>query len=292
LKFASILLLIILATTSAITQESPSPSPKFVFLPPGLNVSPLRANLQEPRVGVFKFLSTSEMKVDIGNSIDIFGLRWSNGKTVATVGIDFMAYAYVIGANGFRLQIDAVDGFFGGNLSITHRAEVDNMQIRLRILHQSAHFVDGHIDPATNSWANGRAPIPYTRDFGELTGAHTVSTSFGRMRYYVGISYATLVRPTEVQRVGYFAGNELVFDRIIGILLDQPTNLYVAYHLSYTGSPSYLASHHLQAGIKFGEWRGKGPTMYLSYYRGRHFAAEYLDVRQETIAAGFTVDFF
>src|ERR1700690_1255160 len=61
--------IIITSIIFVITQSSA----QFDFLPSGMNVAPLRTNTQEPRVGVFKFLDASEMKVDIGNSIDLFG---------------------------------------------------------------------------------------------------------------------------------------------------------------------------------------------------------------------------
>ena len=79
---------------------------QFVFLPPGLHFAPLRANVKEPRIGVFKFLDAGEMRVDIGNSVDLFGYEIPSAAVKLTAGIDFTAYAYTTGAQGLRLQID------------------------------------------------------------------------------------------------------------------------------------------------------------------------------------------
>lgn len=288
------LLLIFLLTAIPIVsaQTTAGPETKFVFLPPALHFTPLKANIQEPRIGVFKFLDAGEMKVDIGNSIDVFELNIPTKKIKFTVGIDFMAYALTTSAEGLRLQIDAIDGFFGGNLSFSKSIDEQNIQSRLRILHHSAHFVDGHFNATTNTWINNRPPIPYTRDFGEIIAVHSLTQSFGYIRYYGGISYAALVRPSDIKRYAYQGGIELVFDKLFGTILEQPTNLFCAYNLSLLGTPAYSSANQIQVGAKFGNWFKKGTTIYLAYYNGRHMFAEYYSDRLTTIGAGFTVDFF
>ncbi len=284
--FISILIVFHCATLKA--QED---SQKFIFLPDGHQFAPLRANLQEPRIGVLKFLDAGEMKVDIGNAVDVFG--YSVDSLTFTAGIDFMAYAYTTGAQGLRLQIDALDGFFGGDISGTlalrDRASI---QGRIRILHQSAHMVDGHYLSASNSWIDNRPPIPFTRDFGEVTIAHTLVPSWGTVRFYGGASYASLVRPSSIRRYAFFGGYEIVFRDIAGRIAERASNIFFAHHLALDGNPSYVGTNELQAGVKFGEWFGKGPSIYIEYYSGRHMFSEYFDKRLTTIGLGFTVDFF
>ena len=273
-------------------QENKRQPMEFIFLPNGINFAPLKAHINEPRIGVFKFLDDSKMKVDIGNTIDVFGLSIPDSRSKFTAGIDFFAYAYTTGAQGLRLQIDALDGFFGGNLSFSKYFDEETIQARLRILHHSAHFVDGHYNLNTNSWLDNREPIPFTRDFGELVLAHRIDRANRAARYYAGLSYATLARPAIVKRFAYLTGIEVYFYDIIGRIAGQKTNLFCAYNVSLTGMPGYSASHQVQVGIKFGEWYKKGPTIYLAYYSGRHMFAEYFDQRLKTIGLGFTVDFF
>ena len=232
------------------------------------------------------------MKVDIGNTIDVFGFHMPEKGIKLSAGIDFFAYAFTTGAQGLRLQIDAIDGFFGGNLSFSKQTERNKIQARLHILHHSAHLVDGHYNLNTNSWIDNREPIPFTKDFGELVIAHVVSQPIGDLRYYGGISYATLVRPADLKRFEYLGGIEIYFPHIIDSAFNNPTNIYLAYNLSVTGLPEYVGSNQIQVGLKFGKWYSKGPSIYLAYYNGNHMFGEYYDKRLRTVGLGFTVDFF
>ncbi len=282
------LIIVMLFTAPAASAQDTS---GFVFLPAGRTIAPFRAGMQEPRIGVFKFLDQSGMKVDIGNAIDVFG--FTAGSIRCSAGIDFLAYALTTGNQGLRLQIDAIDGFFGGDLSVAAPiGDANSLQARLRILHHSAHMVDGHYNEESGGWLDNRRPIPYTRDFGELVAAHLLAGQALTLRTYGGISYATLVRPTAIRRIAGLAGTELYTDRLAGRIASQPTFLFAAYQVTLTGTPAYAATHHLQIGVKFGEWFGKGPSLYFAYYRGMQMFGEYYDQRLTTVGAGFTVDFF
>jgi hypothetical protein len=265
---------------------------QFAFLPEGSHFPPLKANIQEARIGVFKFTGIGEMKVDVGNSIDLVGYRGTGAPLTITAGIDFMAYAFTTGAQGLRLQIDALDGFFGGNVTASLGSDTDRVTARLRLLHHSAHLVDGHFSVPSQQWLDNRQPVAYTRDFGELVLARAAGTASIRFRYYAGFSYATLVRPAPVARVAYLAGIETWTPELAGPLWSQPVNLFTAYQMTMTGVPGYAATHQIQAGAKFGRWYGKGPTVYIAYYAGRHMFAEYYNERLSTLGVGFTVDFF
>ncbi len=285
-------LIFFLPSGQAHGQAEGDSAARFVFLPDGLHIAPLKAGLEEPRIGVYRFFTAANMKVDIGNSIDVFGLEMPDNKTLFTVGIDFFAYAYVTDAQGLRLQIDALDGYFGGNLSGSRELSDGVLQARLRILHHSAHFADGHYSNSLGGWSGNRSPIPFTQDFGELMCARVFSSPSKIVRLYGGVSYASLVRPSSIRRYSYRAGCEYALPSIVGSVVGHPTNPFVAYEMSWEGTPSYIPSHQVQAGIKFGEWYRKGVTMYLAYYTGRQMFAEYFDERQETFGLGFTVDFY
>lgn len=264
---------------------------KFEFLPAGLHFAPLKANHQEARIGVFKYFGTANLKVDIGNTIDVFGLTFHSSKMRFTVGIDFMAYALVTGSQGLRLQVDALDGFFGGNLSFSKSFDPDRLQARLRILHLSAHLVDGHYSMSLKQWLDNREPIPFTKDFGELLVAHELQPSFGFFRYYGGLSYATLARPIELERIAFSAGFELATDQWFGKVFDQPTYAFITNHFALNGNPVYTGNNQTQLGVKFGDWHGRGVVLYLAYYNGNNFFSEYFDERVSIVGAGFTVDF-
>jgi len=159
----------------------------FEFLPGKILFPPLIANYQEPRTGVRKEVGSSRLKLDIGTTLDLIEYRVSaDGSQKIRMGIDFFTYALTTSAEGLRLQVDAVDGFFGGHLAFRTESENTAFALRLRILHLSAHFVDGHLDASGNHWRDGREPIPFTRDIGELTGALEWNTSDIIWRLYSG----------------------------------------------------------------------------------------------------------
>jgi len=287
-----LVLLTVVVFAVARTQDAGSDSNDgFELLPPGLHFQPLKANHQEPRVGVLKYFGTANLKVDVGNTIDVFGYGLPSSRMRFTAGIDFMAYAFVTGAQGLRLQVDALDGFFGGNITASRQYDTHELKTRLRILHLSAHLVDGHYSVPLQQWINNREPIAYTKDFGELVVADEHPSEIGFLRYYVGISYATLVRPVDLERYSFLGGFEFATSEVFGGVAGQPTNAFLADHFSLTGHPGYTGNNQIQAGVKFGEWYQKGVVVYLAYYRGNSFFSEYFDERVSIVGAGFTVDF-
>lgn len=265
---------------------------EFTFIPSGLNIMPLKANMQEARIGVQYFPDNANLKVDIGNSIDLLGFSWQKEKVRLTFGIDFTAYALSTGFQGRRLQIDALDGFFGGNASLSKSFDKNLLQLRFRIIHNSAHMVDGHYDFVKNEWMDNTSPIPFTRDFGELTLSHIVNSSNYVLRYYTGAAYSTLIRPDFLKKWSFSAGFELSSDKIFGNVFAKPTNLFLAYQIDFRGLPAYSGNNNLLAGIKFGTWSEKGIVLYLNYFAGNNYFSEYYYRKVEKLGIGFFIDFF
>lgn len=264
----------------------------YEFLPDGIHFLPLKANIQEARIGVYYFTDNSNLKVDVGNSIDLVKFYFPSIKGQLTVGIEFMAYAWATSTAGNRLQIDALDGFFGGNAAFSKTLENSRFVTRFRIIHNSAHLVDGHYDISKGDWMNGDTPIPFTRDFGELTLAHQLYPTWGSFMYYGAISYSTLVRPINLEKWTGFTGFELSSNKIAGSIFRKETNLFIAYQLSLFGNPNYNWDHNIMAGIKFGEWDKKGIVFYLSYYDGHNYFSEYYQKKISKFGIGFQVDFY
>ncbi|MBX2989808.1 MAG: hypothetical protein KF749_01425 [Bacteroidetes bacterium] len=289
----SILLLLQLVIGAGSSQAGDNTS-QFTFLPGRLLTAPLRASLQEPRVGLCKDIRTSRLKVDIGASVDMLEFRTSTDSTdIIRLGIDFFTYALSTNSEGLRLQIDAVDGFFGGHVTYISTHETSSrFTLRLRLLHLSAHFLDGHFNNSTQTWKDGRAPIPFTRDFGELLGMYDFRGSWVSGRIYAGISYATLIRPTEIKRIEGHGGMEFYTPEAAGSVLGRPFNLYLAYNMTLRGIPSYVATHHSEMGIKLGEWSSTGLRIFLSYYNGLDVFSQYYDLRREDWGVGVAFDFW
>jgi hypothetical protein len=290
LGFIFSLVLLTIFPLSAQTDSSNDSCPlSFVFLPEGYHITPLKTHLDEPRLGLCKSLDQSGMKVDIGNSVDLFQCNNLIPAWSLTAGIDFFAYAYVKSTDGLRLQIDAIDGFFGGNLSGSRALAYGILETRLRILHHSAHLVDGHWK--NGHWMDNMEPVAFTKDYGELVIGHRFTLREERIRYYAGTSYATLVRPAVIKRIAGLIGIECATSRFTSTIGDHPIIPFISYTMQLTGVPRYSATHNLQIGVKFGEWEKKGINIFVEYYNGRHMFAEYFDRTMKTFGAGFAVDF-
>ncbi len=265
---------------------------QFIMFPSGINFMPIKADYEEPRVGVQYLIKTNNLKVDIGTSVDLFGFKLNREKIYATLSIDFFAYALATSFQGHRLQIDALDGFFGGNGAVTKELGKDKLQVRLRIVHNSAHFVDGHFNRLIHDWIDGIQPIPYTRDSGVLTAAYIFNKNKYSLKLYSAISYATLVRPSAMKKWLGYTGFEINFPKVLGEVQGAPVNLFVASHLFLDANPGYTLNSNSMAGVKIGKWHGKGIVFYLDYFHGHHYLSQYFLQKTEQIGAGFFVDFF
>ncbi len=261
------------------------------FLPGVPKIPRLTAHLDEPRTGIRKTFGSSRLKLDIGAAYDILSWRPGNDSTKSMrVGAEFFAYALSNNAYGLRLQIDAADGFFGGHLLYSLRAGEHLSALRLRILHLSAHFLDGHAVPGGNGWRDGREPIPFTRDYGELIGIWRSTTGRGHVQLYGGTSYATLSRPDELRRWTFLAGGECVDSEIAGSILGQLCQCYTAVHFTLAGVPAWIGTTHVEGGVRFGSWDQAGLRVYFSYQAGLVPFHQYFNVREESWGAGIAFD--
>ncbi len=262
------------------------------FLPEGLNFKPLIANVYEPRLGVLYFPDDRSLKVDIGNSIDIIAYNNLIPNTKVSLGIDFLAYGLASSYEGKRLQIDALDGFFGGNATVSYKLSNDvNYKFRFRIIHNSAHLVDGSYSNDRGVWKNNYLPVPYARDFLEITSVREKSFNGGNYRAYFSPSYSVLIRPDLLKRWSFNAGTEIYFNELLGNILEKETNTYFAYHFSLIGVPEYQGNHTFIVGMKFGSVYSKGVNFYLSYHLGMHYFSEYFSKRIDKFGIGFNVEF-
>ena len=262
------------------------------FLPGHLLLPPLVADYQEPRMGIRKQLGTSRLKLDIGNSLDFLAISDSSGADILHFGVDFFTYALTTSSEGLRLQVDAVDGYFGGHIALRDAGETSERILRLRLLHESGHLIDGHWDPALGQWKDGKQPIPYTRDFIELMGAYNFLWRAFAFKVYSGFSYTSHERPANLARWATLHGIELHTTGLFGSVLGKPFTLYVADHLSVSGIPTYYGTNNVESGVKFGAWEGAGIKLYVSYYDGLEPFSQYYYERTSEWGAGFAFDFW
>ncbi len=205
-------------------------------------------------------------------------------------GADFFTYALTTNFQDNRLQVDAVDGFFGGHIVYRTDEERSALLLRLRILHLSAHMVDGHFDTNTGTWRDGREPIPFTRDFGELLAAYIFPAGPVSIMPYIGTSYATLVRPSDMKRWGGLCGVEMNSGDAFGKVFGKPFEVYLADNFTLAGIPAWVGTNIFEVGTKFGSWEGSGIRLYVNYASGMELFSQYYNVRNSKWGIGFAFD--
>lgn len=288
-----LLLFILVLTPGLCFSQSVKNNFKFVFLPEGLNFLPLKAGIDEPRMGLLYYSQNSNLKVDIGNSVDLFGFNFQSSRTRITVGADFFAYAYVTSFLQYRLQIDAIDGFFGGNVAYSRAFDDNRLVARFRYLHSSSHLVDGHWNALEMQWIDNKLPSPYGNNYAELLLAQEIYPGHNYLRYYAGLSHSTGMKTAgkKLRKNIFKLGTEYAYSDLFGKVLGRDENIFYAMNFDIKGIPSYIVNQNYLLGMKFGKWTGKGIVIYLSYYNGGDVFNQYFNERVSRFGLGFMFDF-
>lgn len=250
------------------------------FFPKELNVNPFVANVIEPKLGFMFKTKGNELRLDIGNTVDIASLRTSSG--VISLGADFFTWTLLRKEANFHFPVDAVDYLFGFNFGFKKSVHDYSFGARLRISHISAHFVDGHYDKEKLIWRDGRTPRVYSREFIELMPFY----QYKQLRMYAGFTYLFHVDP-EVDHHDLY---QLGFDYFRKDFLADDLSPFFAYDMKITGAIRSTPNHSFHAGIKLGKPFGKGLSLYYQYYSGWSIHGEYFDSREKYSGIGLNLD--
>jgi len=254
---------------------------KTSFFPDDLLIQPFTANQLEPKLGFLFQTGANELRLDIGNSIDILRKEFE-GDFIISFGADLFTYTFLRGESNFHFPVDAVDYLFGLNFGLLKSNESYELGFRFRLSHISAHFVDGHFDGTSGTWKDGLNPRVYSREFIELIPFYKT----GDLRVYAGFTYLFHVDPFDIKKDNYKLGFDYFFDQSF-------TNLFIpfaAYDLTIIHLNKYTANHSVSAGIKFGKKEGKGFSVYFNYYAGKSIHGEYFDRTVNYSAIGLNLD--
>ncbi len=280
------LLLLFLTLTSTILPQT------IEFLPGKRLFNMLKAADTEPKFGLTFFPDDRAMKVDVGNAFDAVSFIFDS-TSVINAGTEFFAYAKVIEYRDYRLQVAAIDGYFGGN--VTWLKKLDNsphlLQARLRFIHRSAHLVDGAWDPSQSSWKDGVGPVPFADDFFELNPAVQLNYPAVSLKLYGGITYSILIRPVDQKKVSFSLGSEIFLNEPLFSLLKKEARFWAAGDFKMRGRPEYTPAYSFMAGLKFGQQFGTGLSIYASYYDGYDWFSSYYKTRLTKFGLGFFLDF-
>lgn len=265
----------------------------FEFLPDSLHFYPLRGGNDEARMGLVFYPENLNLKVQIGNSTDVLSFAFDGYKKKITVGAEFMAYGSVRTYKDYILQIDAIDGMFGGNISYSNLMDDGRFFIRFRFIHHSAHLVDGHWDSEVGNWIE-RIPNSFGKDFAEIIFSNEKNYKDNLLRYYGGGNFAVHINTQNkiLKRYVAKAGFEIVQKNIFGKVFNKDGNGFLLYNIHTMTTETTMLNHHIQLGYKFGYWYDKGISFYLAYYNGSNPFSQYFENRVENFGIGFNIDFY
>lgn len=288
---ASAALVALLLTCSAPAAFPQEDGPGVTFLPGGTVFPPLPANPEEVRTGVRREFGSMRMRLDVGATYDLIGWRPATDPDVSVrVGAELFVYALTTSYQGLHLQVDAVDGYFGGHVIYRETAGTAATTLRLRIMHLSSHFIDGHFRLETKTWIDGQLPRPYSRDYLELLAAWEPRGNDWSVMLYAGANQAWFSRPAHMLRFNAFQGFLAHTSGWTGPVFGKQTTLYIADHFLLTGVGRLAGMNVLEAGIKFGAWEDGGIRLYLSHHAGLEPYHQYYDVRRSDLGIGFSLD--
>lgn len=253
--------------------------------PDRLLFAPLIAYHVEPRVGISRLVEEGRLRLDIGNSIDLLHFKGAYEGDQLTLGADFFTWTSLRQDAAFHFPVDAVDYLFGINTAYRHRLNASSsLSARLRLSHISAHLVDGSYDKSNREWRDGEMPHVYSREFFDIILAYDYSDL---LRLYGGGQYIYHIDPADLDKIALQAGIEVAWVDA----MESDLHIYTAYDIRLLDSGTMRSAHGLQAGVKFGTWRGSGLNIFVAYYHGPSQHGEYFDRLWSYWGPGLNVDF-
>lgn len=288
-----VVVLVLLGLVSDAVQagDPPADPPGWTLLPGTPLFAPLPASPEEPRAGLRKEIGNPRMRLDIGTTFDVLSYTPAGDSASSfSIGTDLFTYALITSIQGLKLQVDAVDGYFSAHIVHRQRHGASSTYARLRVIHLSSHFIDGHFRLETETWLNGQLPRPYSRDAVELTAAYAWGDDDAAVMLYAGFSQAWFVRPAAMRRFNTFQGVAAHTAEWIGPLWGRPVHVYIADHFLLAGVGTLEGTNVLEAGVKIGSWHGHGVRLFLSVHAGAEIFHQYYDSKRTDVGLGFALD--
>ncbi len=255
-------------------------SAQHQWFPNELNVQPFTANFLEPKAGFLFNTSDDKIRLDIGTSQDILHIK--NNETIISFGADLFTFTRLRSESDFHFPVETIDYLFGLNASYKKRYCDNELGLRFRFSHISAHLVDGQFDKTTNQWRDGRLPQVYSREFIEFFPF----IRFNDLRFYAGLTYIFHSSPKEIKKgIFQFGG-----DFFVTKLRTDWFTPFIAYDFKLSGKEKYVGNNFINFGMKFGEFNKKGFSIYYSYISGKSIHGEFFDLNESYSSIGFNLD--
>lgn len=271
----NILLFVLLYATISFSQW------QHELFPADLNIQPFTANILEPKAGFLFNIDNNKLRLDISTSRDI--VKWYDENKSISIGADLFTFTRLRSTDNFKFPVETIDYLFGLNAGYKKQFSSDKeIGLRFRLSHISAHLVDGQYDAQTQEWRERRDPFVFSKEFVELFPYYRVNT----FRVYAGLTYIFHIVPEDIKQFNAQVG----FDYFATQFGGESMTPFVAYDFKLSGNETYVGNNILSVGVKFGNWKNKGLSLYYTYISGKSIHGEYYDVNENYSAIGFNFE--
>lgn len=265
MKLKILLLIVIISFDSKSKIFSKDDS--LYFFTSNLLFVPTKTSIFESRVGITKFVGKKNLKLDIGVSMDLIGLK--STKNTFSFGADFFTFSNLRSESNFKFPVDAIDYMFGFNFNFKKTLnEKNNLSARLRCSHISSHFEDGHIYERSDTIFK---PVVFSKEFIDL--ALMVENNFYKNLYLkslLAVNFIFHSIPKSISKLSGQLGLEIKTN------ITEILNFYVSNDitLASVNSKSNL-NEHFETGFEIGKRNSRTVNIYFNYYDGQDYRGQY-----------------
>lgn len=237
------------------------------FFNSNLLFRPTETSILEAKNGVTKFTDKKNLKLDIGATIDLIGLKQK--KNSYSFGVDFFTFSNLRSEANFKFPVDAIDYMFGINFNMKQIiTDKLNLSYRMRISHISSHFEDGHKYENTDTIFT---PVVFSKEFIDLAAVseYELMKKF-YLKNLLAVNFIFHSIPDNLSQLSGQFGIETdyYFCKIFGA--------YMSADLTLAGVNSDdNLNINAESGIILGSRNSRSLIIYFSYYDGQDYRGQY-----------------
>lgn len=228
---------------------------------------PTETSIIESKVGVTKYTDDKNLKLDIGVSFDLIGLKAN--KIKYSFGVDFFTFSNLRSESNFKFPVDAIDYMFGINFNFrkSYSKKLD-LAGRFRVSHISSHFEDGHIYKRTDTIFT---PVVFSKEFLDFAveSDFILAKNF-YMKSMLSFNYIFHSIPEDAKGISGQLGLQFRY------FVTNYMSLYVADNIELASvySVSNL-NNNFESGISFGMLNTRSINLFFTYYDGQDYRGQY-----------------
>lgn len=235
------------------------------------------AGIYEARIATIIQPAPQKLRLDVGASVDLVHIRLDSTRPTMILGVDFMTYTLLRSEHNLKFPVETVDYWFGIHAAY---ALTNDVAVRLRAAHISAHLVDGLAD--TTATFSEQRPFVYSREFIEVLASYTFHQF---VRAYAGGTVLTSTQPRRANRLIPQAGID------VNIPIDADFSFRAGYDWRLIGiDDAYVTAQAAQMGIFWNTMGdGHGIMATVNGYNGRSMHGMFFDQADSYIGFGLQV---